>query len=58
MDINRTTLRFSRRAGEAFRGADYARSTELPERNVTRLNGRLVVALLTLSIVAAFFLAQ
>jgi hypothetical protein len=57
-NVNLTTLCFSRRTGEALRGADYARSVEPPDRDAIRFSGPLVAALVVLSLVAALFLVQ
>jgi hypothetical protein len=52
-DTNPTTMRFSRRLGDACRGSDYARSIEFPVRDAVPLPRTLVVALVVLALLAA-----
>jgi hypothetical protein len=53
-----TTLRFSRRAGEAFRGADYAQSVEAPRTSKVCSRASAVAGLIALSLLAALALAH
>jgi hypothetical protein len=60
-DINPTTLRFSRRAGEAYRGCDYAQSIEAPRSTRGRgasAMGTAVAGVVALLSIAAFLLAH
>ncbi len=61
-DINPTTLRFSRRAGEAYRGCDYAQSIEAPSSDQRTASvgamGTAIASVIALLSFAAFLLAH
>ena len=58
-NVNLTTLCFSRRTGEALRGADSRAVRGMPpDRDVIRFSDLLLAALVVLSLVAALFLVQ
>ena len=57
-ETNPTTLRFGRRIGESYRGADYAASIEATALRVGSFARSLAIAVVAVSLIAAYLLVH